>query len=94
MSSIKDLLGDMTLEEFEVKRKDAVTKLKGVALEDMGGEEYKDVKELYSCWIALEGKQLTQQWVKDRGGSITTVQLDELVLYSINEFIGWLDSLD
>jgi hypothetical protein len=92
MSKMKDLLGDMTLEEFEVIRKtvlEEVKKLYDSKIVKVSPEALK----LYDYWLELHGKQYAQQWVKYNGsdGHINHEQVLVLISEMFGKFEKWLE---
>lgn len=93
MSNIKNLLGDMTLEEFEVKRKTVLEKIRNLRDSDENVEMDSDARNLYDIWLEVQGRDFAQKWVKYNGtnGHINQEQVIELAEELINKFIEWLE---
>jgi transketolase len=94
MSGMKDLLGDMTLEEFEVMRKTVLEQIE--KLYDSNDVEISsDARKLYDYWLELQGKEYAQKWVKYNGsnGHINHEQVNVLITEMFNKFEKWLDEV-
>jgi hypothetical protein len=96
MSNMKEVLGDMTLEEFEAKRKLVLEKLKDISFYEIDEEYCADARDLYDCWLEIQGKEYTQKWVKYNGtnGQINTEQVNVLIKELIFKFKKWLESFE
>lgn len=94
MSKIKDLLGDMTLEEFEVKRK-AVLSTLGESddwVESMATCLWNSCG-LYDMWLGIEGRAFAIERQMSYGDNITTDQLDDYTRSLVGKFKEWLEKM-
>lgn len=100
MSNMKNILGDMTLEEFEVKRKTVLEKFEGAKIEDhldklIGEEdEIEMFDDLYFIWLNVEGTEFANKRMQeDYGGHINIEQFFEYAQGLHDRFIEWLKSV-
>jgi len=95
MSSMKNLLGDMTFEEFEAKRKQVL----GLFADSISLEELENQQvytgELYRMWKELHGNDLTVEYIEKIGNvDLTWEQIDTGAKMLVDGFISWLESYE
>jgi hypothetical protein len=93
MSNIKNLLGDMDFEEFGVKRKSVLDKVKALEINEFNDLCCDDTATFYDYWLEIGGKGIAYERVQNHyGGQVTLEQVDEFAQYLLDRFIGWLKS--
>jgi hypothetical protein len=93
MANMKDLLGDMDFEEFEVMRKSVLQKMKRANWKLLT-ESDNETKTIYNYWLEIGGKELIKNWVNDHGSHMTEVRVLEGISYIVGAFISWLESFE
>lgn len=95
MSAVKEILGDMTLEEIEALRNETLDKFKGADANKIIELCYSNTHVMYNCWLLIHGKTLANKWVLERGGYITSEeQIMDMIQYLGNSFVEWLEDLN
>jgi hypothetical protein len=94
MSNMKNLLGDMDFEEFEVKREQVLDKVKGMSSIEFIELHCDDVTTFYDYWLEIGGKAIANKRLKTHHkGIITTIgEFDEYAQYLLDRFVGWIES--
>lgn len=94
MSNMKNLLGDMDFEEFEVKREQVLNKVKGLKITEFLELNCNDISTFYDYWLNIGGTAIASKRVRSHyGGILTTIEeVDEYCAYLLERFIGWLES--
>lgn len=91
MASMKNLLGDMDFEEFEVTCRTVLEKLTSMDVEMANEPYHEEARKLFNYWIEIGGRELIQKWVRDRGGYILELNVEECMTYMYDSWIGWLE---
>jgi hypothetical protein len=93
MGKIKDLLGDMDVEEFEVRRRSVLDKVKDLNVDEFIGLCCEDVTAFYDCWLEIGGRYIAgKHMITHYGGRILIDEVDDFIHHLLKRFIGWLES--
>lgn len=94
MSNIKDLFGDISLEEFEEKRKTVLFEIRKLYDEDV--KLSSDTHIMYDYWLKLHGIKYAQKWVKYNGtnNQINHEQVIVFIDEMFDKFTKWVNEID
>lgn len=91
MANMKDLLGEMTLEEFEAKGESIFAETKTVCENSFVKSYSKEARRLYNIWLKDQGTELLKNTIAKYDRDMLEENIDMLVQFMMENFIIWLE---